>query len=271
MPELPEVETVLRGIEPHVRGRLITGARLRETRLRWPVAASIGTELPGQRIHSVARRAKYLLLGLDRGHLLIHLGMSGNLRILPASLAPGKHDHVDILLDSGDCLRFHDPRRFGSVLWTRQPPAQHPLLRELGPEPLVAGFDGEHLYRRSRGRRLAAKSFIMDSRVVAGVGNIYASEALYRARIHPMRAAGRISRRRYDALAAAVRDTLGDAIGRGGTSLRDFRDPAGKPGFFVPLLQVYDRAGKPCPGCGRAIRHRIIGQRASYYCATCQH
>lgn len=270
MPELPEVETVRRGIAPHVRGRIVTGVRLRELRLRWPVARSIGRTLSGQRLLDVSRRAKYLLLALDRGHLLIHLGMSGHLRVVPAGRPADRHDHLDIVLDSGACLRFHDPRRFGSVLWTTRPPEQHPLLRGLGPEPLSDGFNGGYLHECARGRRLAAKSFIMDSRTVAGVGNIYASEALYRAGIHPSRPAGRISLRRYDGLAEAVRDTLEDAIERGGSSLRDFLDEDGNPGFFVPLLRVYDREGKPCTGCGEAIRRRIIGQRASYYCATCQ-
>lgn len=270
MPELPEVETVRRGIEPHVRDRLITGARLRESRLRWPVPRSIGRTLSGQRVLGVDRRAKYLLLALERGHVLIHLGMSGHLRVVPADRPALPHDHLDIVLDSGACLRFHDPRRFGSVLWTTSPPAQHPLLRSLGPEPLSDGFDGGYLYERAQGRRQAVKTFIMDSRTVAGVGNIYASEALYRAGIHPTRPAGRVSLRRYDVLATAVRTTLKDAIERGGSSLRDFFDEDGNPGFFVPLLRVYDREGKPCVGCGQAIRRRVIGQRASYYCVSCQ-
>lgn len=214
MPELPEVETVRRGIEPHVASRRITAVRIREPRLRWPVPPRITTELPGQVIERVTRRAKYLLLAVGRGHLLIHLGMSGSLRVLPEPRPPQKHDHLDIELDTGACLRFRDPRRFGSVLFTTRPPERHRLLRALGPEPLSDAFNGEYLYRRSRGRRVSAKAFLMDSRIVAGVGNIYASEALHRAGIHPARPAGRTGAGRYDALATAVRETLLDAIDR---------------------------------------------------------
>ena len=270
MPELPEVETVRRGIEPHVVSRRVTAVRIREPRLRWPVPRRMATELPGQRIEYVGRRAKYLLLGLERGHLLIHLGMSGSLRILPEPLPPQKHDHLDLELDNGACLRFRDPRRFGSVLWTTRLPERHPLLSGLGPEPLSDAFDGDYLYSRSRGRRASAKSFLMDGRIVAGVGNIYANEALHRAGIHPARRAGRIAARRYDGLAKAVRETLNEAIERGGSTLRDFLDEAGNPGYFVPLLRVYDREGQPCRTCGGAIRRGVIGQRASYYCSICQ-
>lgn len=270
MPELPEVETVRRGIEPHVVSRRIAAVRVREPRLRWPVSRRLGPELAGQRIEYVTRRAKYLLLGLERGHLLIHLGMSGSLRILAEPLPPQKHDHLDFELDDGACLRFRDPRRFGSVLWTTHPPEHHPLLRGLGPEPLSGGFHGDYLYDRSRGRRVSAKSFLMDARIVAGVGNIYANEALFRAGIHPARQAGRIAARRYHGLARAVQDTLNEAIERGGSTLRDFLDEAGNPGYFVPLLKVYDRAGEPCATCGGAIRRGVIGQRASYYCPVCQ-
>lgn len=270
MPELPEVETVRRGIEPHVSHRRITAVRIREPRLRWPVPRRLATRLPGQLIEGVRRRAKYLLLEVGGGHLLIHLGMSGSLRILPEPRAPEKHDHLDIELDTGACLRFRDPRRFGSVLFTTRPPERHRLLRALGPEPLCDDFSGGYLYHRSRGRRISAKAFLMDSRTVAGVGNIYANEALYRAGIHPARAAGRIGAGRYQLLAEAVRETLREAIGRGGSTLRDFLHEDGNPGYFVPLLAVYDRDGLPCNGCGRTIRRRVIGQRASYYCAHCQ-
>lgn len=270
MPELPEVETVRRGIEPHVAARRITAVRVREARLRWPVPRRITGELPGQVIRGVTRRAKYLLLEVGRGHLLIHLGMSGSLRVVSEPVRPQKHDHLDIELDSGACLRFRDPRRFGSVLFTTRPPERHRLLRALGPEPLSDAFDGRYLYQQSRGRRLAAKSFLMDSRIVVGVGNIYASEALHRAGIHPSRPAGRIGAERYQALATAVRETLCDAIDRGGSTLRDFLNGDGAPGYFVPLLKVYDREGLPCSGCGQPIRRRVIGQRASYYCAHCQ-
>jgi len=270
VPELPEVETVRRGIAPHVTARRVTAVAVREPRLRWPVPRRITRELPGRRIESVSRRAKYLLLDTGAGHLLIHLGMSGSLRVVRAACPPQKHDHLDIELDNGACLRFRDPRRFGSVLFTSRPPERHRLLRDLGPEPLGDDFTGAYLYARSRGRRVAAKAFLMDSRIVAGVGNIYANEALHRAGIHPARPAGRIGPARYEALAAAVRETLEDAINRGGSTLRDFLDGDGNPGYFVPLLQVYDRAGLPCSGCGEAIRRRVIAQRASYYCARCQ-
>jgi formamidopyrimidine-DNA glycosylase len=270
MPELPEVETVRRGIEPHVTGRRITAVRVRERRLRWPVPRLVEQALPGRTIVAVARRGKYLLLDAGTGHLLIHLGMSGSLRVLPGAVPPQRHDHIDIELDSGACLRFRDPRRFGSVLFTRGPPERHRLLRALGPEPLSSGFTGGYLYDSSRGRRAAAKSFIMDSRIVVGVGNIYASEALHRAGIHPARAAGRIGAERYDALAEAVRATLRDAIERGGSTLRDFTDENGNPGYFVQELKVYDREGLACRQCGRPIRRRVIGQRASYYCTACQ-
>lgn len=270
VPELPEVETVRRGIEPHLRERQVAAVRIRESRLRWPVPRHLTSRLPGQWIESVERRAKYLLIKLDHGHLIVHLGMSGSLRIVPTPRDPQKHDHLDIELDNGVCLRFRDPRRFGSVLWTTRPPTHHRLLRDLGPEPLSDDFNGAYLYRHSRGRRVSAKSFLMDGKVVVGVGNIYANEALYRAGIHPSRPAGQVGERRYDGLVAAVRDTLNEAIERGGSTLRDFLNERGDPGFFVPLLRVYERAGQPCGGCGRAIRRRVIGQRASYFCATCQ-
>jgi len=270
VPELPEVETVRRGIEPHVVSRRVTAVRIRERRLRWPVPRRLAGELPGRTIEGVARRAKYLLLDVGGAHVLIHLGMSGSLRVLPAAHPPQKHDHLDIELDSGVCLRFRDPRRFGSVLFTTRPPDQHRLLRGLGPEPLSEGFGGACLYRASRGRRAPVKSFLMDSRIVVGVGNIYASEALHRAGIHPARPAGRIGPARYERLALSVREILLDAIDRGGSTLRDFTNEDGEPGYFVPLLKVYDRRGQPCDGCGGDIRRRIIGQRASYYCAYCQ-
>lgn len=270
MPELPEVETVRRGIEPHLAGRRIAAVRVRERRLRWPVPRLIEQALPGRTVLAVTRRGKYLLLDVGGGHLLIHLGMSGSLRVLAGPVPAQRHDHIDIELDSGACLRFRDPRRFGSVLFTTEPPEQHRLLRSLGPEPLSSGFTGAYLYQNSRGRRAAAKIYLMDSRIVVGVGNIYASEALHRAGIHPSRAAGRIGAARYDALADAVRATLCDAIERGGSTLRDFTDENGNPGYFVQELKVYDREGLPCGRCGRPIRRRVIGQRASYYCARCQ-
>jgi len=271
MPELPEVETTRRGIAPHVTGRRVEKVIVRQRRLRWPVPAALDRELPGQVIASVSRRAKYLLLGTDRGTVILHLGMSGNLRLVPAAEPPGKHDHVDIVLDDGRALRLRDPRRFGAVLWTRTDPAGHQLLRDLGPEPLDEDhFDGDYLFQRSRGRRQSVKTFLMDSHTVVGVGNIYANEALFMAGIRPGIAAGRISRPRYRRLAEAVVQVLGDAIAAGGTTLRDFLASDGRPGYFAQQLRVYGRAGLPCPVCGTPIRGTRLGQRSTFYCPQCQ-
>ncbi|MBS0213789.1 MAG: bifunctional DNA-formamidopyrimidine glycosylase/DNA-(apurinic or apyrimidinic site) lyase [Proteobacteria bacterium] len=270
MPELPEVETTRRGLAPHLVGRCVRGATLRRADLRWPIAPQIAAELPGQTIESVSRRAKYLLLEAQTGAALLHLGMSGSLRVLPEGTPHGKHDHVDVLLDSDHVLRFNDPRRFGCLLWQAHG-AVHPLLAGLGPEPLDEAFDGDHLWRASRGRTAPVKTFLMDQSVVVGVGNIYAAEALFRAGIAPGRAAGRVSRERYAALAAAVKDILARAIARGGTTLRDFIAPDGAPGYFVQELSVYGRAGQACKACGTALRARMLGQRASVWCPRCQH
>lgn len=270
MPELPEVETTRRGLAPHVENRRIVGVILRRPDLRWPIPEEIGRDLPGQRIAQVRRRAKYLLLDTDAGSVLLHLGMSGSLRVLPGDTPLRSHDHVDIVLDSGRVLRFNDPRRFGCLLW--QPAGEtHELLRGLGPEPLSDEFDGDYLFQSSRGRSAPVKTFVMDQRIVVGVGNIYAAESLFRAGISPLRAAGRVSRERYAALAAAVRDILGHAIVRGGTTLRDFISPDGAPGYFEQELAVYGRGGEPCRACGRALRQASIGQRATVWCGHCQH
>jgi len=269
MPELPEVETTRRGLETHITGREIAALRVRETRLRWPITAHVRPGVTGRRIERLERRAKYLLLRLDNGCLIIHLGMSGSLRFLPQAAEPGKHDHYDIELTGGGIVRYNDPRRFGSLHYSTAPEA-HPLLAALGPEPLSEAFDGRLLWQLSRGRRTAVKSFIMDSHVVVGVGNIYASEALFRAGIHPARPAGRISLARYEQLAAAIKAVLADAIRSGGTTLRDFVGGDGKPGYFRQSLAVYERAGEPCRLSGHPIRRRVIGQRASYYCPGCQ-
>lgn len=270
MPELPEVETTLRGIAPHLRGVGIERLVVRERRLRWPVPADTERRVCGQRILGLGRRGKYLLLELERGTILIHLGMSGSLRVLAADSPPGKHDHLDLCLQGGQCLRLRDPRRFGVFLWTPEEPADHPLLAHLGPEPLEPGFDGDYLYERARGRRCAVKPFIMDEGLVVGVGNIYANESLFRAGIHPARPCNRIGRERYLRLAAAIRAVLTSAIDQGGTTLRDFVRDDGSPGYFALSLQVYGRAGKPCPGCGAPIRQCRIGQRSSLYCPRCQ-
>ena len=270
MPELPEVETTRRGIAPHLERRRISALQVRERRLRWPVPEGLEQSLPGQRILAVERRAKYLLLRLERGTLILHLGMSGSLRVLPSATPAEKHDHLDLLLEDGHCLRLRDPRRFGAVLWCAGEPREHPLLRELGPEPLGPGLTGEHLYRSARGRRVAVKNLIMDSRVVVGVGNIYASEALFQARIHPQRPCNRIALARYQQLAEAIRQILRQAIAQGGTTLRDFSRADGSPGWFALSLKVYGKAGEPCPACAEPIRQRRIGQRSSFFCPRCQ-
>ncbi len=269
MPELPEVETTRRGIAPCLVGVRVRSINIRQPRLRWPVDPELRSALPGRIIEGVARRAKYLLIGVESGDVLVHLGMSGSLRIVDDGATAGIHDHVDLVLEGGKALRFHDPRRFGCWLW--QPRGQtHPLLEALGPEPLGEAFDEDHLWRASRGRSVAIKSFLMDQRNVVGVGNIYAAEALFRAGIHPMRAAGRVSRERYRSLARAVRAVLAHAIERGGTTLRDYVNAVGEPGYFELELDVYGRGGEPCRRCATPLRHAVIGQRASVYCPRCQ-
>ncbi|HEX7011433.1 MAG TPA: bifunctional DNA-formamidopyrimidine glycosylase/DNA-(apurinic or apyrimidinic site) lyase [Steroidobacteraceae bacterium] len=270
MPELPEVETTRRGIAPSVSGRIIERIVVREPRLRWRVPRVLPMVARGQRVTGLRRRAKYLLFDLERGSMILHLGMSGSLRLLPASTAPLPHDHVDIVLDSGLCLRFNDPRRFGSLLWTVRDPLEHPLLRSLAPEPLSEEFDGDYLARAAKGRRVAIKQLLMNSQLVVGVGNIYASEALFRARIRPRRAANRLTRAEFVALANAVKSVLQDAIRAGGTTLRDYINPEGMPGYFRQKLFVYERAGEPCRVCGTAIKHFVQGQRSTYFCPTCQ-
>lgn len=270
MPELPEVETARRGIEPHLLKHAVAAVVVRNRNLRWPVPRSLIETLPGQRIDAVTRRGKYLLLHTPAGTAILHLGMSGSLRVLPAVTPAGKHDHLDIVLDSGRALRLRDPRRFGTLLWTTGDPAQHKLLRTLGPEPLDEQFDGDYLFAKSRRRKVAIKNFIMNSHIVVGVGNIYASEALFLARVHPQRAAGKVSRERYQALAKAIRKVLNAAIKSGGTTLRDFSRADGEPGYFRQHLRVYDREGKACERCGGSIRSRVTGQRSTYYCPDCQ-
>jgi formamidopyrimidine-DNA glycosylase len=270
MPELPEVETTRRGIEPWLVGRRVERLVVRQPRLRWRVPRSLPAKLAGARIRSVGRRAKYLLVGTDAGTIILHLGMSGSLRILDAATPPLAHDHVDLVLDSGRCLRFNDPRRFGCLLFTAGEPARHKLLKGLAVEPLSGEFTGEALWRRARGRNASVKSFVMDSRIVAGVGNIYASEALFRAGIRPGLAAGRVSRARMAALVKAIRDVLTEAIGAGGTSLRDYVDASGMPGYFRQRLFVYERTGRPCRRCGTPIRQFTQGQRSTYWCPRCQ-
>jgi formamidopyrimidine-DNA glycosylase len=248
----------------------VTGLHVRERRLRWPVARGLEASIAGARVVDVRRRAKYLLIELERGTLIAHLGMSGSLRVLPADTPLLPHDHYDLLLDTGRCLRFNDPRRFGCLLWVNGEPAEHALLAGLGPEPLEVEFDVEYLAARARGRRVAIKQFVMDQRVVVGVGNIYASEALFCAGIDPRRRAGRVSRARLARLVDAVRDVLGAAIRQGGTTLRDYVNAEGTPGYFRRELFVYERAGQPCRSCGTKVRQVVQGQRSTYFCPRCQ-
>jgi formamidopyrimidine-DNA glycosylase len=242
MPELPEVETTRRGIAPALEGRRVTAVTVRQSRLRWPVPVGrLRRELVGQRVAAVERRAKYLLLRTAAGTALLHLGMSGSLRVIPADTPAGFHDHLDLVLDDGACLRLRDPRRFGALLWTRRDPFLHPLLRELGPEPFDPAFDGAYLRARAERRRIAVKPFLMDGHVVVGVGN---------AGIDPRRAAGRVALARYSRLADTVREVLGEAIDAGGTTLRDYTGGHGENGWFSIHLAVYGRDGKPCLSCG---------------------
>ena len=274
MPELPEVETTRCGIEPALINQRVARVTIRERGLRQPIPRRLDSALPGSLITAVERRAKYILLRTNRGTALLHLGMSGSVRLLERATAAGKHDHVDIVMTNGCTMRFNDPRRFGLLLWTTRDPLTHRLLRHLGPEPLEGDFDGRHLHRRAQGRRLAIKNVIMDGRIVVGVGNIYASEALHFAGIHPGRAAGRIAYARMENLSGHIKTVLSSAIARGGTTLRDFTDGDGRPGYFAQQLQVYDREGEPCIQCDRGgnaiIRRVVIGQRSSYYCPGCQ-
>lgn len=269
MPELPEVETTCRGIAPIIAGKTVTGVVVRDARLRWPVPKGLARLVKGKVVRGVRRRAKYLLLDFDQGTLIVHLGMSGSLRVLPHSLPPGPHDHVDLVF--GDrLLRLRDPRRFGSVLWQKGSAERHPLLSRLGVEPLESTFCGDYLYRATRGRKVAVKQLLMNHTVVVGVGNIYASESLFRAGIHPLTQAARVSRARCEALARAVKETLAAALQAGGSTLRDFVGSDGASGYFQLQTFVYDRSGEPCRVCSRAIRLLRQGQRSTYFCPACQ-
>ena len=270
MPELPEVETSRRGIAPWVEHQEVSEVIVRDRRLRWPVPVEIDQRLPGQEIRSVRRRAKYLLFDTEVGSAMLNLGMSGSVRIINSDEPAAKHDHVDIRFGNGKALRFRDPRRFGSLLWT-QIPEEHELLRNLGPEPLSADFDGGYLWQKSRGRRVSIKQFIMNAMIVVGVGNIYASEALFVARIHPKRAAGRTSMERMSRLSDAIKSVLELAIKAGGTTLRDFHGGDGEPGYFRQQLDAYGRDGLPCTICKKPITAIVLGQRSTFYCTRCQH
>jgi formamidopyrimidine-DNA glycosylase len=269
MPELPEVETSRRGIEPHIVDSSITRVIIRDRRLRWPVAKSVDRNLPGSSVTSVTRRAKYLLINTSSGTAILHLGMSGSVFIVDRDAPAGVHDHVDIDFDSGKTLRFRDPRRFGSLHFSKKP-LQHKLLKSLGPEPLGDEFDADYLWGKSRGRRVSVKQFIMNANIVVGVGNIYASEALYLAGINPRRAAGRISLSRYRLLVDAIKQVLADAIRSGGTTLRDFYGGDGEAGYFQQKLEAYGREDEPCRRCNNPIIAIVQGQRSTFYCRQCQ-
>ena len=268
MPELPEVEVTRRGLVPHLVGQVISAVAVREPRLRWPIPRSVSS-LAGKRMRALRRRGKYLLVDCGDGHLIFHLGMSGSLRLVPPETPAGKHDHFD-LLAGGKCLRLRDPRRFGAVLWTDQPLEKHPLLAHLGVEPLSRALTGARLHQLSRGLRIPVKQFLMDAKRVVGVGNIYASESLFRARINPRNRAGKISLEKYEKLAAAIKVTLRAAIKAGGSSLRDFVGADGGEGYFQNRTLVYDRAGMPCRRCRTPIRRIVQGARATYFCPGCQ-
>lgn len=271
MPELPEVETTCRGIRPHITGKTIVKVIIRQKQLRWPVTENLPEILSGLVIKNVSRRGKYLLLKTNTVNtVILHLGMSGSLRIVNTELVPGKHDHVDFVFTDNTLLRYNDTRRFGAILLSCEPIHQHKLIRSLGPEPLSDEFTGGHLYLLSKNRKSKVKSFIMDSHNVVGVGNIYASESLFMAGIHPARQAGKISLKRYQKLAACIKLVLQQAIEQGGTTLRDFVNEQGNPGYFQQSLAVYGRAGESCIRCSTPIKQIKIAQRASYYCSLCQ-
>lgn len=270
MPELPEIETTLRGLEPHLLGQRIVNAVIRQPHLRWDIPKQLPVILRNQTIRALHRRAKYLLVECDSGTLILHLGMSGSLRILPADTAPAMHEHFDLILENGMLMRLRDPRRFGAVLWHAGDAAQHPLLSKLGVEPLRDEFDAAYLYRATRSRSIAIKLAIMDSHLVVGVGNIYANEALFRAGIRPQLAADKLSRPRSARLVQTIRETLTEAITLGGSTLRDFVGSDGNPGYFQQHYGVYGRAGEPCYKCGTPIKQIRQGQRSSFYCPKCQ-
>lgn len=270
MPELPEVETTRRGIEPYLKGLQITQVVIRHYGLRWPVPADLAQILTEQTVHHVQRRAKYLLLECDNGTLMIHLGMSGRLRVLDNADNINKHDHIDITFANGHVLRYTDPRRFGAFLWTQSNTASHPLIEHLGPEPLSDGFNADYLYNKAKGRKSPIKTFIMNGEIVVGVGNIYANEALFMAGIHPAKSVGNVSKKQLEKLVVAIKQVLEKALLAGGTTLRDFRKSDGKPGYFAQELNVYGRADEACPVCGQLIQSIRQAQRATYFCPGCQ-
>ena len=270
MPELPEVETTRRGIEPHILDQTLRDIVIRQRALRWPISRQLAQKARNQKIQSVDRRGKYLLLGLSNGTIIIHLGMSGSLRICNADSPVDKHDHVDFAFDKNLILRLRDPRKFGAVLWSADDPEKHKLLSSLGPEPLLDDFNAAYLYECTRKRSASIKSVIMNSHIVVGVGNIYACESLFLACINPKRKAGSLSQARCEKLVAAIKRVLTESITQGGTTLRDFIQENGQPGYFAQKLLVYGKAGEPCSKCGRPIRQITQQQRSTFYCTRCQ-
>ncbi len=269
MPELPEVETTRNGIAPHSVGKILTKVIVRNASLRWPIPSDLPQTIQNQKLLNLSRRGKYLLFRFNHGHLIVHLGMSGSLRVMPTNAPPTKHDHVDLGFGKY-CLRFNDPRRFGCILWTPKPIDSHELLAHLGPEPLLSEFNADYLHMRSRKRTQGVKTFVMDSRIVVGVGNIYANEALFNASIHPLKAAGKLSKNNCETLVAEIKQVLDHAIQRGGTTLKDFVGGDGKPGYFAQELNVYGRGGQACNNCGKTLTEKAISQRTTVYCTKCQ-
>lgn len=270
MPELPEVETSLQGIKPHISQCTVQRVNIYQPKLRWPINPKLDQLLSGQTLLELQRRGKYLILSFQNGSLLLHLGMSGSLRILKPNEPLEKHDHFELIFNNQKSLRLRDPRRFGAVLWTSAPWQEHKFIKTLGPEPLSIDFTSQYLHQHARNKSIAIKSFIMNSHVVVGVGNIYASESLFQAGIHPTRQAKRISKIRYEKLTSSIKQVLAKAIKEGGTTLKDFSNAEGKPGYFAQQLNVYGRAGKPCLVCEASIKQKVIAQRATYYCPHCQ-
>lgn len=270
MPELPEVETTRRGISPHVTGHTVTQIIIRNAQLRWPVTAGLAAHVEGTTLRQVSRRGKYLILHFDHGTALWHLGMSGNLRVTSPDVTPGKHDHVDWVFNNNVVLRFNDPRRFGALLWTSEDFQQHPLIHHLGPEPLTEAFTGAYLYTKSRKRNQAIKTWLMNSKMVVGVGNIYANEALFASGIHPLKPAHKLTRPKCDLLAGHIKSILAHAVERGGTTLRDFVGGDGKPGYFAQELNVYGRGGEACKICRKILTEKRLGQRTTVFCTGCQ-
>ncbi|ANU37753.1 bifunctional DNA-formamidopyrimidine glycosylase/DNA-(apurinic or apyrimidinic site) lyase [Vibrio scophthalmi] len=267
MPELPEVEVSRMGISPHLVGETIRSLTFRTPKLRWDIPVEL-KQLEGQVIRDIRRRAKYLIIETDAGCAIVHLGMSGSLRVLDAEFPPSKHDHVDLLLTNGKLLRYNDPRRFGAWLFSQD--GEHVMLGHMGPEPLTDEFNAEYMLQKALNKRVAVKQFIMDNKVVVGVGNIYASESLFSAKVHPTRTAGSLTLAEWDSLVAEIKQVLTTSIKQGGTTLKDFAQADGKPGYFAQELQVYGKAGEPCPNCGEEIEALKIGQRNTFFCSYCQ-